>query len=207
MKLTPLTQLNARRANAGFTLIELLVVVSIIALLAGGSVAAYGKVMNSVKKTASQKVCVEIASAVSSYFADYEKFPTDTTTTSADIIIDDTGSDGLFLGILNATGETQYNPRHIKYIDGMKQARFVNGQYVDGINFEGNEGAPTLTDPWGLGYKVIMDGDYDGKIDNPELDGSGAVNPPQSVRGKKCIIYGAGPDGNFQTWSDNPKSW
>jgi hypothetical protein len=163
-----------------------------------------------VKKTSSQKVCVEVASAVNSYFADYEKFPTETTTTGSDIKIDDTGIDGVFLGILNATGETQYNPRHIKYIDGMKQAKYVGGRFVDGINFEGDERAPTLTDPWGRGYKVIMDGNCDGKIDDPEphgTDGSGATNPAQPIKGKKCIVYGAGPDGDFQTWRDNPKSW
>ncbi len=206
MKLTPLSKMTGR-ANAGFTLIELLVVVSIIALLAGGSVAAYGKVMNLVKKNASQKICVEVASAVSSYFADYERFPTSSTSTGADIMIDDTSSDGEFLGILNASGETQYNPRHLKYIEGMQQAKFTNGQWVNGINFEDNPDAPTLTDPWGKGYKVVMDGDFDGKMENPELGGSGTANPPQTIRGKKCLVYGAGPDGNYDTWSDNPKSW
>ena len=210
MKLSPLTQVTSRRAtraHSGFTLIELLVVVAIIALLAGGSVAAYGKVMNMVKKAASQKICVEIAGAVAEFFNTYEKYPLSSASTNADVIIDDTASDGEWLGILAARGDVKDNPRKHNFIDGMKQAKFSNGKYIDGINFEESETAPTLIDPWGLGYKVVMDGDSNGEIDNPELDGSGATNPPQKVRGKKCLVYGAGPDGNFQTWGDNPKSW
>jgi prepilin-type N-terminal cleavage/methylation domain-containing protein len=207
MKLTPLSQINNRRVNAGFTLIELLVVVAIIALLAGGSVAAYGKVMNMVKKNTSQKVCVELASAVSSYFADYERLPISATGTSSDFTNNDTAEDGEFLGILAAKGEVKLNARHINYIEGMQQAKNTGGKYSNGINFEESESSPTLTDPWGHGYRVVMDADYNGEIENPELGGSGAVNPVQKIRGKKCIVYGAGLDGNFETWSDNPKSW
>ena len=207
MKLTPLSNNTGRRAPAGFTLIELLVVVAIIALLAGGSVAAYGKVMNMIKKNTSQKVCVELAAAVSSYFADYERLPTSTTGTSADFINNDTSQDGEFLGILSAKGDIKLNPRNINYIEGMQQAKLAAGKYTNGINFEESETAPTLTDPWGNGYRVIMDADYNGSIDNPELGGSGSTTAIQKIRGKRCIVYGPGLDGNFETWSDNPKSW
>lgn len=154
-----------------------------------------------VKKNASQKICVEVASAVSSYFADYERFPIAKVAAGVEVMID-TATDGEFLGILNASGETQYNPRHLKYIDGMQQAKFTNGQWVNGINFEDNPEAPTLTDPWGKGYKVVLDADANGEIANPEQN---ATNP--KILGKKCLVYGAGADGDYTTWADNPKSW
>jgi prepilin-type N-terminal cleavage/methylation domain-containing protein len=208
MKLSSLTnQITIRRTKDGFTLIELLVVVSIIALLAAGSVGAYGKVMNVVKKNASQKTCVELAGAIASFVADYDKFPISNAAGGADHHIEDTAGDGEWLGILSGKGDPRYNSRKTNFIDGFKQAKFIGGRWVDGINYEGSETAPTLIDPWGLGYRVVMDTDFNGEIDNPELSGTGAVNPVQKVRGKKVLIWGPGLDGDYNTWQDNPKSW
>ena len=75
MKTTPISTKSNLRTSKGFTLIELLVVVAIIALLAAGSVGAYGKFINSVKEKSTAKYCVEIAGAISSFYADYDTLP------------------------------------------------------------------------------------------------------------------------------------
>ncbi len=210
MKLTPRTRFSHhRRARSGFTLIELLVVVSIIALLAGGAVGGYGKVMNTVKKAAAQKVCVEVCGAIASFASDYDRLPISTSGggTASDEEISDTADGQTFLGVLAAAKDTdKENPRHLNYIDGMQQAKTNAGRPINGINYEDNEAAPSLYDPWGKGYKLILDADFDGEIENPERSG-GSSNVPAKIRGKKAIMWGAGPDGDYDTWSDNVKSW
>jgi hypothetical protein len=57
-----------------------------------------------------------------------------------------------------------------------------------------------LVDVWdSKGYIILLDYDGDGQITNPEDPGT---NVEASV-----AIYSAGPDGNYNTWKDNVKSW
>jgi hypothetical protein len=159
-----------------------------------------------VKRNTSQKVCVELASAVSSYYADYERFPLLNDASGRDLTLDAT-TQSKMLGTLAAKGDVKLNARHINYIEGMQQAKRVDGKVVNGIDFEGDEALPTLVDPWGKRYIMILDSDFNGEIDNPELLGIGGDARWSKIRGKKCLVYGAGPDGNYETWADNPKSW
>jgi hypothetical protein len=178
----------------------LLVVVILVLLVVSNS----PRIMKPVKKNTSQKVCVEVASAVASYYADYERFPVDEL--NRDLTLD-AAAQSKMLGILAAKGDVKLNPRNINYVEGMQQAKNVGGKVMNGIDFEGDEALPTLMDPWGKHYIVLLDGDYNGEIDNPELLGIGGDKLVPKIRGKKCLVYGAGRDGDYETWADNPKSW
>ncbi len=190
------------RPSRGFTLIELLVVIAIIAMLAAGVVGGYGKVMKMFKNKAAQQVCVQVAGSIQNYFGEYDTLPDKG---EGGDFEGDTKA-GAFIGVLadaNPQDSTK-NPKHIKFLEGLKQAkRGSNGLPQDGIDLDTDPTMPTIWDPWGQEYKVVMDTDFNGEIENP--DNSDTL--VKKIRGKKAIVYSAGADGNWETWNDNAKSW
>ncbi|MDB6133510.1 MAG: hypothetical protein JWM59_1753 [Verrucomicrobiales bacterium] len=60
-------KVKTRRRNQGFTLIELLVVISIIAMLAAGGFASYGKIMPGVRANAANKTAKAIYTWLQAY--------------------------------------------------------------------------------------------------------------------------------------------
>jgi hypothetical protein len=57
-----------------------------------------------------------------------------------------------------------------------------------------------LVDIWGTkGYIMILDYDGNGEISDPEH--------PGTTISAGVIVYSAGPDGDYNTWDDNIKSW
>ena len=202
MKMSPLSNLSRRRSTGAFTLIELLVVVAIIALLAAGSVGGYGKIMNMVKSATAKKVAVELAASISSYYADYDTLPV--TATGSDwegTTVEDTD----FLAVLAAKGDVKMNSKKHDYLDGFKQAKITDGVPKDGIDYS-DPTAPKLVDPWGQAYKVKMDTNFDGEIENPISSDSTPI-----LRGKRCIVYSPGRPGPNNTEntveSEFIKSW
>ncbi len=181
------------------------VVVALMALGAFGYLKIRQIIGTSFAKNNSQKLCSEIASAASSFFADYEHLPPPAKiqATPDTEFLSDFSSD--FVVVLAARGPLVMNPRRINYFDGMPAAQSVAGKLSGGINF--GRGSAEILDSWGRPYRVVLDANYDGEIDNPELKGTGSVSPPPKLRGKKCVVYSAGPDGDYTTWDDNPKSW
>lgn len=206
MKTTPLT-LSTRRTSTGFTLIELLVVVAIIALLAAGSVGAYGKFINSVKEKSTAKYCVEIAGAISSFYADYDTLPVANTGSDWEGDTEDADLIAVLIGSSDSETAKKKNPRHINYLDGFKQAKKgrVAGTFEDGIDYS-DPSAPKIYDTWGQALKVVMDTDFNGKIENPITSDS-----VKDIRGKKAIVYSTGRPGEGNQPNTNEqnfiKSW
>lgn len=60
-------------------------------------------------------------------------------------------------------------------------------------------GASAFQDPWGNHFRVRFDTNADKQIENPEAPGTFLPKP--------IAIWSAGPDGDFNTWKDNVKSW
>src|SRR5690606_22292159 len=73
MKIPP--SLPSRAGRGGFTLIELLTVVAIIAVLVAGSVGAYGKIVESVRKKDAEAMAQTITSAVEQFYTEYSRLP------------------------------------------------------------------------------------------------------------------------------------
>ena len=62
----------------------------------------------------------------------------------------------------------------------------------------------SVVDGWGNFFRVRLDMDGDGSIENPCLD--------EALEGRaklkaRVIVWSPGKDGNDETWEDNPKSW
>ena len=159
-----------------------------------------GKVMRSVKVKEAQKVAEEIAGAISSFNASYDRLPIDAP--DADWA-GTTGEMNGLVAVLTAAerpdGKVR-NPKKINFLDGFKQAKRAGpGKWADGIDEESDPWEPAIYDPWGQPYLVIMDTNKDQVIANPlKL----LENRILLFRGKKAVVYSTGPpkaDGSRNT--------
>ncbi len=181
------------------TILWVIPVVIVLALIffTLGQMLSGGRVMGTVKSTASQKVCIECAAAINSFSADYGHLPISPGTADWEGTMDDPG---LLSALAASSKDPTNNPRHLNYLEGMQQAKSNGGHPINGIDYEADAENPKLYDPWGHAYRVRLDVDGDEELSNP-------AGQPPIIRGKKAIIWSAGPDGDFHTWEDNPRSW
>jgi prepilin-type N-terminal cleavage/methylation domain-containing protein len=204
-----------RSRPAGFTLIELLTVISIVAILAAGAFGAYGKIVENAKKTDSRVMGKGVADAVTQFYGDYNRLPKPTSASAGeDSKTDTSGAEGMIKILTGKEGEsdTIQNSRKIDYLEGMKNAKPRTGvrtgeaagsdKWVSGLVLE--EGNTEAVDGWGNYFSMQLDSNYDGEMENPNLD---EVGDGRQKLSNKVIIWSAGKDGKEDTWEDNIKSW
>ena len=126
-----------------FTLIELLVVIAIIAILAGLVFPALGTVRNNAKKSKANSECQSLKTAIIMYESEFSTWPVKISG-SKDAVVD--GSNYIEM---------------CKILTGKNSKKTVF--YEVGVGYDEAKG---ILDPWGKPYQVILDVDYDGKIDN-----------------------------------------
>lgn len=90
------------------------------------------------------------------------------------------------------------NPRGITLYTYKTASPMGDGRFRKGVTLD-ESGGGELWDPWGNHYRVRLDTNSDGKVENPAAPGE---RIPESI-----LIWSAGPDGDFETWADNVKSW
>jgi hypothetical protein len=107
---------------------------------------------------------------------------------------------GILMG--EATGQNSLNPRGIVFLNA-NMAKNNRGGLID------NGGSQlSLVDQWGNPYYVIMDGNYDNKVANPDLqsdDQTVSQGAPPQLR-TRVAVYCYGPDGKENT-KDDIVSW
>lgn len=133
---------------------------------------------------------VEIA--IKSYKTEYLRLPTvpDPASKQDDSMRDTTEDQGKFLLDVLMGGNTEHNPRQIRFWDPPPSKS-------NGAGYSSTNG---LVDPWGKnGYRILLDDFSTGKIADPEKV-LGDISA-------EVLIYSAGPDGDFDTWGDNVCSW
>ena len=123
-----------------FTLIELLVVIAIIGILAGLVFPALGTVRNNAKKSKANSECQSLKTAIVMYESEFSCWP---------------GTAGSKDGLVTNYVEM------CKVLTGKNSKKMVF--YEVGVGYDENKG---ILDPWGKPYQVILDVDFDGKIDN-----------------------------------------
>lgn len=183
------TPVSPSRFRHGFTLIELLTVIAIIAVLMGLLFPVMGKVKESARRTQAKNDALAIVNAVKAYYTEYGKYP----------LIDSAKSSGKYtsstnnqlMNILRAnpqgsTQETQMNPRKIVFLEAGSAKGSGNVQ-KGGIGTDG-----IFYDPWGNGYEIWLDQDYDNQIEQPYTANSGAGMNPLSTG---VIVFSYGKDG------------
>jgi prepilin-type N-terminal cleavage/methylation domain-containing protein len=185
-------------SRSAFTLIEMLVVIGIIAVLAGLAVPAANGVMNKAKKVKTQAALKDIQLGIKNYQMEYGRYPIAGSNKSETPISLDQGSE--LLDILLGGGN-KMNPRKIAFIEPPIAKNGTGG-------LVGDEGSYGLTDNWGTPLEVIIDADYDNKVDNPD-----SRNSSENVqRGAPntlplgAIVYSLGEDKELGT-ADDIASW
>ncbi len=194
------------RRQGGFTLVELLVVIAIIAVLAGAGFAAARAAIEKANKTTALATIVAIEDAVNQFYTEYGALPTDITTDG----VVDTGNnaDGQkFLNILlgKETVDPPLNTRGIKFLS-VREGKAKGSGGTKGVIYNPDGTAKGLYDPWGGSYKVILDADFDDRVDPKPKGGGGPASPLNS---RRAAAWSDGADGVDTTGkaADDVKNW
>lgn len=214
MKIPPLSSSLVRR---GFTLIELLVVIVIIAILVSLAVPATNIVMKKAQELKIKTTLKDINTAIASYRTEYNRFPINPSDVSGggDSDLEPFLTDGtsqttiniLMANVDTSGGTTNMNPRKIKFLD-LPAAKNNQFGVIDPSGGSGDGTPVKLVDTWGLPYKVLLDTNYDNRVENPDKS-----NVDQVISSKapeflsvSSAIYSFGPD-RIEFTKDDITSW
>ena len=142
-----------------------------------------------------------VETAVNNFYNEYGSMPS---TGDTDKVVD-TAQDAELLNVLlgmEPTGGEPLNPRKIKFLSAKEGKSKKNGLiYSDnGNSVEG------MFDPWGGGYKVLLDLDYDEQLDVPGDVREGG----RKLNGRRVAVWSLGADGTKGTGgqkSDDVITW
>jgi prepilin-type N-terminal cleavage/methylation domain-containing protein len=178
------------RHEAAFTLIELLVVIAIIAILIGLLFPAFQAVQNQARRTQAKNDLTQIIAAVNAYYTEYGKYPIAASTDAAGRFgpTAQTNTNDILFNELRATAAATQNPRQIVFISP-PYAKDQNNPR-SGIRTSDNQ----WYDPWGTGYYIWIDGNYDNTVANPYTANAGAIPLQIGV-----IAWSLGKDGTGAT--------
>ena len=199
--------------RGGFTLIELLVVIAIIAILMALLFPAFTVVQEQAKRTQAKNDIAQIVTAVNAFYTEYGQYPCDAQTGNdgTDFFADDDNANNTLFDILRGdptNGNVQtYNPKAIAFFQPTIAKDLANPR--SGIGGNGR-----LYDPWGSCYRVRMDNNYSGAVENP-YSGNAGFSPirlgviawsfGKDLNGAKTAIEGG--DKKMGTCNDDVISW
>ncbi len=208
MKIAP--PKSQESSKSAFTLLELLVVISIIGLLAGMVFTGATSVLRRAEKTAAENTAFNLKTAISTYFTEYRKFPVAPNTTEDQILISDETLMNVLLGSDPEAKPGGLNPRKIAFYTG-KQAKRGGQQpgddseYRKGVRLQ-NDGTGILVDPYNNFFRIVLDLDFNNRVEKPAWDTTSDVN----VLPETILIWSKGRDdteaGSGNT-KDNIKTW
>ena len=185
---------NVNGRTRGFTLIELLVVITIIGLLMAIIVPSIRGALEGAKKARAMSQIDALDGAIKRYFAEYGRMPVPAGVNGK--------PDQLFTGaaqahvieiLINTTNlANELNPRQIVFLD-LDPASF-NVKTVQEVQ-AALQGGTAYKDPWGGDYGLLMDLNFDEKIDDL---GYGEIRA-------KSAVYSGGSQTNtaappYKTW-------
>lgn len=138
-----------------------------------------------------------LKNAISAYFTEYREYPLrspdiDITVDTRDRLMD------ILFGSESEQGTNGRNQRGICFYFGKAAKTKPDGSPYRGVTLE-NKGGGEFWDSWGNPYRVRLDTTFDNQVENPGKPGTFL---PESI-----LIWSAGPDGDFETWEDNVKTW
>ena len=186
--------LPRRSRFAAFTLIELLIVIVIIAILAAVSFPVYGMVMETVRKTEAKKDVQDLKQSIVRYELEYGKYPYGG---QQDVEVNTEDDD--IMSILAGVEGHPLNPRAKVFHEGKLAKDGRDGVPLGGIYGEGDN--LRMADPWGQPYYIIIDANYDNKVQNPNPSGAGEAELRQGI-----IVWSEGKPREKGSAND-PRDW
>jgi len=183
------TSTSSASDRSGFTLIELLTVIGIIAVLMTLLFPAVNAVKENARRMEAKNMCMQIVTAVKQYYQEYGKFPPvdadptqPSTPAGQDIILGDPNvpkaalPNNVLFNTLRAIDKTpndnnRYNPRKVIFFESKAVASVTGSKPRGGFYDRSTTNTPSPTeegalfDPWGHQYCIIMDSNYDNRID------------------------------------------
>jgi len=179
---------------AGVILVALGLAGAIVRLSTMNVVGGYSKNKDNV----SRAVGINLEMAIQQFYLEYDRLPDPRATPVATDAAFDTGSaDGVrLLAILlgKETGPDIQNTKRMAFLTVAEGKNRKNGMIYSGSNVEG------LFDPFGRGYRVMIDYDGDGQLTAPRESGVTGV-----LKNHHSAVYSLGPDG--KGGSDAVRSW
>ncbi|TSA36132.1 MAG: prepilin-type N-terminal cleavage/methylation domain-containing protein [Verrucomicrobiaceae bacterium] len=174
------------RKTSAFTLIELLIVIAIIGILMSLLFPAVNSAIDAARKAQAKNDVTQIATAIVAYETEYGKLPLPTKTTV------DTALVNILAGIDTSAAN---NPRGIVFLEvGARKPDIPGKGGKSGTNASG------FVDPWGSVYQIVMDTDYNNRIDVTAGKESAAGSDTITDMMKKVAVF------NFSSSSSDTKA-
>jgi|688.fasta_scaffold62413_2 prepilin-type N-terminal cleavage/methylation domain-containing protein len=183
------------RRRRGFTLIELLVVIAIIAVLAAAGFAAGNAAINRARKVTAQAAATSIESAVNSFYSDYGSLPD----VGGNKVNTASGEGVELLNILlglEGNGTNVQNSKGVRFLS-VKEGKGNKGGLIYNT---GGSTVKGLYDPWGNGFEVVLDTEYEEKL---QVQLGSAT---QTLNGRRVAVYSVGAD-KKAGGNDDVKTW
>lgn len=149
------------------------------------------------KKVDARGVSSAVLNAITSFERDNDRLPLLPAAPKDKDFDTDTSPAAGMIALLKGMDDAG-NPRQTDYLGEIKEAKVIKDKRLSGF-YRVTETSIGLYDPWGQPYRIRLDGDADGGVDDPSAPGTRIL--------KTAIIWSAGKDGDFSTWEDNVASW
>ena len=171
-----------------------------VGILVGLSFPPMTGVLKKEERNHAEITALNLKASIAAYLTEYRDYPLpdpaqDVTTDSGHGLMD------ILIGSNAHKAPGGRNPRGIAFFTDKAAKPIGGGRYRKGLTYDPASGAGELWDPWGNRYRVHFDTDHDNRVENPEVPAASAFLP------ETILVWSAGPDGDFDTWADNVKSW
>lgn len=157
---------------------------TVAVIVASTLIPSVGRINKRVQESKAEILAAELLRATERYHLDYGRYPVVTSTVDVT-----TESNGRFLAALSGDVSEQsaggWNPDGTVFFP----VTSFRGKTAD---------KSSQVDYWGNLYRIRIDADGNGTIEDPET---------KLPREGSILIWSAGPDKKEETWDDNLKSW